>query len=66
MGFLRGKKSCWECGGSGKSPRGYGEHSLCGTCGSKGVLKVSRIKIIIDGISWIIRRIKKVILKVAA
>jgi DnaJ-class molecular chaperone len=65
MGFLSGKKSCWECGGSGFSSRGYGDSSPCGTCDTTGVLRVSRIKIVIDGIWWIIRSIKKVILKIA-
>jgi DnaJ-class molecular chaperone len=59
MGFLSGKKSCWECGGSGKSSRGYGDSSPCGTCDATGVIRVSRIRILIKGIKYILRRVRK-------
>jgi DnaJ-class molecular chaperone len=59
MGFLSGKKSYWECSGSGQSPRGYNDSSSCGTCGATGILKVHRIKILIEGIKHILRRVRK-------
>jgi len=32
-------KGCWECGGTGQSPRGYGDSSPCGTCNETGEIK---------------------------
>jgi hypothetical protein len=45
---IKGKQPCWECAGTGQSPRGYGDSSPCGTCGETGIIKISRIELIID------------------
>ena len=34
---------CYECSGTGQSPRGYGDSSDCGTCGKTG--KIKKVKI---------------------
>jgi DnaJ-class molecular chaperone len=59
MGFITGKKSCWECGGSGRSPRGHGDTSHCGTCDGTGTLKVHRIKVFMEGIKRILHKTTK-------
>jgi len=39
-------RRCYECGGTGSSPRGYGDSSLCGTCDGHGWIRSSRWDII--------------------
>lgn len=46
--FIKGYEECFECGGTGQSPRGYGDTSPCGTCHETGILKVRRLYMIKD------------------
>jgi len=53
------KESCWECGGSGQSSRGYGDTSPCGTCGETGKIKVYRIRTVVEWFRYLIYQIKR-------
>ena len=39
--FITGKRECYECAGTGRSARGYGDSSSCGSCNERGWTRMS-------------------------
>lgn len=57
--FIKGRKECWECGGTGQSLRGYGDSSPCGTCGETGYFKISRFLTVFEKVVMFVKQIRK-------
>lgn len=59
LNFLKGKKPCWECGGTGHSARGYGDSSPCGTCNETGFIRISRFLTIFEQVVMYVKQLRK-------
>jgi hypothetical protein len=53
---------CYECGGTGQSPRGYGDSFPCGSCKEKGYIPVSRFETLKYKIEDMIKKVTDYVL----